>query len=245
MRIAALFVLSLTTATAAQAQSPATYVVRGMIADHDGHAIADAEVALVEREAPTRVVRSDTDGHFEMSGLAAVSPAILRLRIRRLGFAPRDVSVTFRDGEHRTAIEVTLDAAPAQLEGVSVTDLGGEGGSRLHDFYARKATNSFGRYIEGASIEKRRPLYVSEMLRAIPGVIVTASSRIGNTVKMRGCGPLLWVDGVRIPGAQLDEVARPGDVAAIEIYTSFAGIPAEFFDRTATCGTVVVWTKAK
>ena len=66
---------------------------------------------------------------------------------------------------------------------------------------------------------------------------------MGNVLLLRGCAPLVWVDGVRVPGAQLDEVAPPEDVAGIEIYNSFAGIPARYFDRTATCGTILVWLR--
>jgi hypothetical protein len=53
------------------------------------------------------------------------------------------------------------------------------------------------------------------------------------------------VDGVRLPGAELDEYTQGNDVAAIEIYNSFAGIPVQYFDRTAVCGTILVWTKSR
>jgi hypothetical protein len=45
--------------------------------------------------------------------------------------------------------------------------------------------------------------------------------------------------------AELDDVVQPGDVAAIEVYRDFAGVPAQYFTRTATCGTILVWTKVQ
>ena len=34
------------------------------------------------------------------------------------------------------------------------------------------------------------------------------------------------------------------EVAAMEVYYSFAGVPSRYFDRTATCGTILVWLKS-
>lgn len=44
-------------------------------------------------------------------------------------------------------------------------------------------------------------------------------------------------------GAELDEVVQRADVAGIEVYSALAGIPAQFLDRTAVCGTILVWTR--
>ena len=90
-------------------------------------------------------------------------------------------------------------------------------------------------------------------------VEITASNarEVGNIVRFRQCGvpgtgtsmertgPLVWVDGVRAKGAELDDVTQGEDIAAIEVYPALAGIPAQFFDRSAVCGTILVWTKTK
>ena len=243
--LAALAGLAAANAPGVRAQARTTYVVTGTVVDHDGHALPDADVALVVRDSLSHFVRSDTAGHFEMTGLTA---PVATLHVRRLGFAPRNVEVTISDAAHRTSIVVELEASAAQLDGMSVTEDSTSNediDEHMRDFYTRKSNNSFGHYFDAGTIEKRRPQWVSEMLRTVPGVSVSAGSRIGNTVRIRGCAPLVWLDGVRVPGVQLDEIARPADVAGLEVYSSFAGIPAQYFDRTATCGTVLVWTKAK
>jgi hypothetical protein len=142
-------------------------------------------------------------------------------------------------------ILIVLDPNPAELGTVKVQEMAAERDERLRGFYARKMANSFGRYFEQSDIERRHPQYLSELLRTIPGVVLAPSSRGGFAVRLRGCAPLVWVDGVRVPNAQLDELADPSDVAGLEVYSSFAGVPAQYFDRSANCGTILVWSRAK
>ncbi len=85
---------------------------------------------------------------------------------------------------------------------------------------------------------------MSQVVRTIPGVTLIPS-RFGSVVRLRGCKPLLWLDGVRLPGAELDELIHPSEVAALEVYPSWAGIPAQYFDRSATCGTILLWTRSR
>src|SRR6185312_12595303 len=90
---------------------------------------------------------------------------------------------------------------------------------------------------------KLLPEHASDALRGIPGVSVTPGHRLGNDVRIRGCVPLVWVNGLRAINAQIDDVVAGSDVAALEVYNSFAGVPAQYLDRTATCGTILVWLK--
>ena len=165
--------------------------------------------------------------------------------MRHLGYTPKTVDVIIKGADNSESVIVALEPNPAELNAVDVRATQNEPDARLREFYARKASNSFGHYMDAADFEKRHPQFVSEMLRQVPGVTLSASSRVGNTVRIRGCAPLVWVDGVRIPKTQIDEVTVPSDVAAIEVYSSFAGIPAQYFDRTATCGTILVWSRTR
>lgn len=225
----------------AHAQAVIHYRLTGTVTGLDGAAVPDAEVTIV---LPTgeRALRSDTAGKF----LAADLPvSAVTVRVRHLGYNPKSVDVTIKGGDNGSSIIVALEPNPAELNAVSVRAKGEVPDEHLREFYERKSTNSFGRFIDAADIEKKRPQFVSEMLRQVPGVQISASTRVGNTVRIRGCEPLVWMDGVRVPKTQVDELATPTDVAAIEIYSSFAGIPAQFFDRSATCGTILVWSKTR
>ncbi|HSQ29355.1 MAG TPA: carboxypeptidase regulatory-like domain-containing protein [Gemmatimonadaceae bacterium] len=226
----------------AMARQRTSYALSGTIADHDGKPVEGAEVTVIEHDSSTRRVRSDTAGRFELRSL--VTPTVT-LKIRRLGFASRIVDVAINGADRHSTVVIELEPVAAELAGVAVVDAADEPDARLRAYYSRKATNSFGRYIDGTLIETRRPQYLSEMLRSVSGVSISPSSRIGYRVLIRGCPPLVWLDGVRIPGAQLDEIIQPAEVAAMEVYNSFAGIPAQYFDRSATCGTILVWTRAR
>ena len=226
-----------------QVARPVTqYALAGQVTDGHGGAITDAEVTVTQDGAAARSVRSDTTGRFAMADLVTNTFSV---RGRRIGYEARTIPVTIPRSERRASLVVALEPMVTKLPGMSVVETEDEPDARLRDFRARRSTNSFGHYIERDVIDKRRPQYVSEVLRAVPGIYVQASRRIGNNVRIRGCMPLLWLDGVRLPGAELDETVQPQDVAAIEIYNSFAGIPAQFFDRAATCGTVLVWTRSR
>lgn len=225
-----------------QASEQIGYSLVGTVADHDGNPLEGAEISLIEHDTTTRLVRSDTAGRFRMESLPAAS---VTLHVRRLGYESKSVHVNITGSDRRSSVVIALDAAVAQLKGVSVVDVANEPDARLRDFYARKASNNFGRYVDQDNIEQRRPQFISDMLRRVPGVSVLAARRIGNIVRIRGCSPLVWVDGVRMPGAELDDVIQPAEVAALEIYNSFAGIPAQYFDRSATCGTILVWTRTR
>src|SRR3712207_4316935 len=102
-------------------------------------------------------------------------------------------------------------------------------GGRLREFYERKGRNAWGTFIEREDIERRRPMWMSNMLRMVPGVRVLPSrDGIGNAIRMRGCTPTVFVDGLPIREAQLDEVVYPSDIAAVEVYRSNAGMPPQF-----------------
>ena len=228
-------------APAAWAQTSVRYSVAGTVTGMDGAALPDAEVTIVAGRLDSVRVRSDTAGHFSASGL---SSSAVTVSVRRLGYQPKSIEVTLRESGSAPLV-IALDANPAELGTVKVREIAEESDARLREFYARRATNNFGRFIEQSDIEKRHPQFISEMMRSVPGVTLSASGRVGNTLRIRGCAPLVWIDGVRIPNSQIDEVVTPSDVAAVEVYSSFAGIPAQYFDRTATCGTILVWSRSK
>lgn len=222
--------------------SAARYAVTGSIVDIDERPITNAEVRVETRSKRVlRITQSDTAGRFAAERLDDV-PSVIH--VRAFGYAPREVAVSVSSTTHRASLTVRLEETAAKLSGVDVTTTRPDSDAKLAAYRERRGSNSFAHFVDGDEIAQRKPQFVSEMLRPIGGVTVTASDKLGNVVRIRGCAPLVWVDGVRMPGVQLDEVAPPDDVAAIEIYNSFAGIPSRYFDRTATCGTILVWLRS-
>jgi hypothetical protein len=230
----------------ARAQSPATIIpsaphsVAGTIADGDGNPIDGAEIELRHGDSTMRLLRSDVHGRFRIDTLPDGSNS---LRVRHLGFHERTVAVPAAD--RVATLFVKLDQSVAALDAMSVEGEGPDVNTKLREFYARAQSNHFGHFIDEQQLAQIHPQQTSDALRAVPGVVVRPSRRIGNEVRIRGCAPLVWVDGLRAPGGELDELTRGADVAAIEIYSSTAGVPAQYMDRTATCGTILVWLKVR
>lgn len=217
------------------------YTLSGRVVTAGGGAVASAEIIIVEPRTAERSAKADSAGRFEatLAGPSAV------LRVRGAGYVERTVYVTMKPDSHASTVTIELDPAAKKADGAMVADSVFDVDVKLRDFYARKAAvSAMAHFIDSVDIAKKRPRVLSEMLRPLPGIVLQPSSRVGNIVLIRGCSPLVWVDGVRMPAMQLDEVAAPDDVAAMEVYKSFAGIPSRYFDRTATCGTVLVWLKS-
>lgn len=217
------------------------YRVSGIVTDASGNPLENAEINLVSDGAARQVTVSGTDGRFRLGESSAGKAA---LQIRRLGYEERKINIIIGADNKSPFIEVLLRELPQKLEEVLVK---ADEQGRLREFAEHKRhPNNFGRYFDRGDIRKQNPSFASELFRTVPGVQIQVSSFGGNIVRVRGCQPMVWVDGQRLPGAELDEVARPSEIAGIEIYSSNAGIPAEYMDRNnRACGIIVVWTKSQ
>jgi len=112
--------------------------------------------------------------------------------------------------------------------------------------------SGMGRFIDEKEIERRRPIYVTDLLRMTPGVMVVPSPYGGEDVLMRGgaglgsglCRPSLVVDGIRVandPAFPINSLVGVNDVRTIEIYSRPAFVPGEF-QSLSGCGAIIVWT---
>ena len=213
-------------------------VVSGIVKDAVGAPIPEVEVGVVAGERLQQFVITGPDGKFLLSGVKA---GVVPIRFRRLGYAMQYMEVDARNAASST-LEIVLKTAPGELEDVMIA---ANDQARLREFYEHKAQrSSYAKFYEQDEIRRRGVMYASELFRSMPGMSMRNAPGGGNTIRIRGCQPMIWVDGQRIPNAELDEVASPGDIAGIEFYTSMAGTPAQYMDRTTrACGTVLVWTR--
>jgi outer membrane receptor for ferrienterochelin and colicin len=126
-----------------------------------------------------------------------------------------------------------------------VTISGNDPGKLREFFEHRDQRASFGRFFMQHEIRKIGVTSPSDLFRSVPGIVISTASG-GNTIRIRGCQPMVWVDGQRVPGAELDEVIHASEIAAIEFYPSNAGIPAPYVEReNRLCGSVLVWTRSQ
>ena len=221
------------------AHSAGPFTISGIVTDEGKEPIASVELVLTRRGENRRIFRTADDGKFSFDG---VPPGPVSLTARRLGYRASTLLVEVPGATPLNPLALILQIVPGDVAPVFV-----EGNdSRLDAFYMHKRQNNFGHFIERTEIERKGPVFVSELFRTIPGATLTASGRVGNIVRLRGCQPMIWVDGMRVPNAELDDVASPMDVGGIEVYNSWSTLPGEYMDRAgAGCGAIVVWTKSR
>lgn len=210
--------------------------ISGVVRDSADNPLSDAQLSLSRAGEPARLFRTGVDGTYSFS---SVAPGDVLVSVRRLGYKGSSRTISVTTGSGSNSIDFLLLALPNDIDEVVVES----SKQHLAEFYQRKATNTFAKFFEHTDIEKRNPLYLSEMLGTVSGAVITPKGA-GNQILLRGCQPMVWVDGMRAPGAELDDVARPGDIAGMEVYPSNAGIPPTYQDRNnRMCGAILVWTK--
>jgi hypothetical protein len=216
-----------------------SYRVSGVVTDTGRRPLAEVEITASDTGTSALRAKTDGRGRFE---LGPFPPGTLSLRARRLGYEQRTVQVDVRAEGEPSSVEIVLRAVPQELEDVHVT---ASSQGRLSGFYHRKQKGgTFARFLEEADISRMGARNASDIFRNVPGISFAASPNGGNAIRVRGCQPMVRVDDQRVPGAELDELVSPSDIAAIEFYASAAGIPAQYVERgNRLCGLILVWTK--
>ena len=235
---AAVFVAATLEGQEVRTLATADPVVSGIVRDHSGVPVSDVEVGVIRGDRLQQFFITAADGKFLISGVAA---GVVPLRVRRLGYAMQFLDVDARNPA-AAALEIVLRTVPSELDEVTIA--ADEG--RLREFYQRKEQRgTFGRFLDAAEIRRLGPTNSSDLFRTVPGIVIRSASG-GNTIRIRGCQPMVWLDGQRVLGAELDEVIQPSEIAAIEFYPSNAGIPAQYLERgNRLCGLVLVWTRTQ
>ena len=227
-------------AAPASATAQRTYRLTGVVTDPAREPVQGAEVVVITSRGPVQSATTDARGRFSLGEFAE---GTLSLRVRRLGYERRAMDVQVGAGGRDTSLEIVLPIIPAELENVLVSGAPG----RLNEFFQRREQRAaFGRFLDREQIRKKGPTNASDLFRNIPGISIKTNPSGGNAIRIRNCQPMVWVDAQRSPGAELDEVISPGDIAAIEFYPSSAGVPAQYLERNnRICGLILVWTKTQ
>ena len=216
--------------------------IAGVVTDVARTPVGGAEVTLERAPSRTAITATRTapDGKFSFTDLGSGS---VLLTIRRIGFRAYSRSLLADSLSANRPIHIVLESAPLTLDTVRVE---GVENSRMRDFYDRKKSRGSGHFMDREEIQQRNAAYTSDLLSRFPGIVVRPSSRGGNVVRIRGCRPGIWIDGIQANNAELDEVTRPDEIAAMEVYASSGGIPPEYRDRAGrNCGAIFVWTRIR
>jgi len=231
-------------------------VVGRVIDATSGAAIANADIRVesAERDGATATT-SDSLGRFSLR----INPGAPRYRVtvRHVAYTPTvaELSVGAQD---QVEVVIRMSVTALQLPPIDVI-----ASSRVRDhflervgYYQRKGAG-FGVFIDPEEIERRGPLYTTDLFRNVSGVrVVPMGGLRGNDIRItRGedpnCPPRVYIDrvivrqgGRMVTGdASIDALVQPAHVHSIEIYRSPAEIPTEFAGANVRCGVVLIWTK--
>lgn len=235
------FVALLAVASAAPAQT-----VSGRLVEpgRDGSAVGAARVQLLVAGQPRAEVTTDPEGRFFFRVPAA---GMYQLSADRLGYRASvtpPVSVGPMDS---LLLEFRIHPEEVVLEPLRVR----ADSRRIHPdhlaFYTRARVRSAGRYLTRVQIDSLNARRTTDLLRSLPGIVVTMNNRGRQTVQGRGgCHPVVFVDGYEIRDLApltVDEIVIPVDLEGIEVYPGAAGIPGEFIRRGDGCGVIAFWTR--
>lgn len=225
---------------ASEADRRSGFKVSGTVTDAGRKPIALVEIATLDSAGlPGRRTTTDDRGYFDLGRFAYGRVA---LTARRLGYEQRTIQVEVDPDGRSSSLEIVLLVLAERLDDVNVT---GAPPAKLQGFYERsRQARTFGRFFTEEQIRRMNPRSTSELFRNVPGVTLGSDQSGGNVIRIRGCQPMVWLDGQRMPGTELDEVIVPSEIAAIEFYQSSAGIPAQYLERgNRLCGLILVWTK--
>lgn len=215
--------------------------LRGLVLDSQGGTIPGAHVSI---EGSAGATISDAAGVFRFQRIPQGS---VTLNVRRLGYRPGQAIVQHA-GVAETAVEIRLVAVPEVLPTVEVRRAGNVSDSRLSGYNARREKR-VGHFVTRDQLDRRDSPRFADVLRGVPGVVVKPlrGSGGGRTVSMRGnCSPLVFFDGFPAAAGPMDlDMVDLSTVEGIEIYSSFATIPADFMSVAGgeRCGVIAIWSR--
>jgi hypothetical protein len=230
---------SLTTADTTPA--PAGTVV-GRVQSPEGTPIADARVEVRGTGVATQTTES---GSFELTG-APLGTRVLE--VAALGFLLRRPIVDVRPSAP-ARIELTLTPAPQVLPAIGVVAKRGKASS-----FEQRRNHAAGYFLTADDLERRGVRRFEQLFYAVPGFRVVPVGIGGSAVYSNRssslfgepCSPEIYVNGWRWP-VSLASGEPVGiwveDIAAVEIYSGPASVPAEFGGGQSRCGAIVVWER--
>lgn len=208
-----------------------TGVVRGV----GGLPLGDAQVRVLGARGTTV---SDARGRFSLGDLPSGTQV---LEVRRIGYLLAQQPVELRGG--RSVVQDVQMRRIVTLDSVRVLAQR----SLYRDFEFNRKANRFGKFFTVDSIERRHPLYASDVVRMLPGFRVVGFGLDARVVSSRGvsslggassCEANIVIDGMT---NQEINLINPYDIGAMEIYRP--GEPAPMQYNRNQCGVIVIWSR--
>lgn len=219
--------------------------LEGIVRTEAGTPLADVEVFV---EGTILRATTATDGRFLVARLPA---GWQRLIVRRIGYLPLQRDIRIETGKPLSLSLVMIRAA-LEMSPIAVTARREPSDSRLAGFRSRISKPGAGVIFTRERIEASSSRTVLDMIRTVPGLRVQPASRgsgIARTVRLRGgrCPPVVFIDGFAASGPEFDlESMDLNMVEGLEVYSSSASAPSEFFANARgqeQCGVIAIWSR--
>jgi TonB family protein len=225
----------------ARANGQALGNVTGTVTDTAGAPLLGTEVTV--DGARVRAF-SDDHGVFHLGG---VPYGARTLSVRRLGFAPAQVSVQVAEGGDAT-VAVRLRLLATTLPPVVVRPTRMNYTGRLAGYYERLEKKSNGYFITRDQIDHENTRLLGQLLQHVPGVTAMRGRGGITGIRLRGrtCWPLIWIDGTPMPSGEVDlDSFSPTSIHGIELYLGSTTAPARYmYTRdVSSCGTILIWSR--
>lgn len=242
---ASLFTLAalLVTATAAHSQT-----VSGRLFDGNSRRPVLLGVVVLMDTAMVLLDRTYTDEQGAFM-LEAPRPGSYYVAAARPGYTPRMDGILELTAGSAVTVSFYLLPTAIALDTLVVSARREKTEPYLHSqgFYDRKDMG-FGHIITPEMLERSVATTMAELLRGIPGVIVSGDLR-GTAVRVRGpvgpCVPRVYVDGAvaaTVAGeAIVEDFVDVEQLAGVEVYTRVSSAPMQYAGLT-NCGVILFWT---
>lgn len=205
-----------------------------------GLGIAGAEVRI---DGTAFRALTDERGAFRFADGTATSAT---LHVRRLGYVPRDVTVSVV--ESAAPLDIVLVSSAHPLATIVVRAERTKYTGRLAGYYERLERRSIGTFITRADLERERPSQITDMIQRAPGVNLARGRPGMLRVRMRGrdCSPLIWLDGAALSLGDVDlDAFSPASLEGIEMYLGASSAPQRYQAARGKneCGTILLWSR--
>lgn len=221
--------------------------VRGTVMDRTtGRPVVGAELTLLDEERSTR---TDSLGRY---AFAQVTPGVVRMRVRALGF-PVEFMTFDLDERQFAERPIILVSAPQTLPSVDV-----RGDAPATDYrmvgFERRRQRGRGQYLTEADLLRLGAGDIASAVKNLRGVTFECGDTPnGGSFGRGGCFVRMARAPMRcLPEYVVDDMSMNdfgpmtpmSDVIGIEVYTGPSDVPGEYAGRNAGCGVIVIWTRS-
>ena len=220
--------------------------VSGTVTLADGASSAGTRVEAVGTDI---VATTNASGEFTMRGLPSGTRLLLA---RHLGYVVETVPVNLTSHETQH-VALTLPKFVPMMDPVLVTARRSAALDQVG--FGQRSRGGTGYFLGPDRLKNMHPLYLTDILRQVPGLRVVHTPTGDRIVSLRSTGLSLnprsgggcvqfFVDDMPFTEFQPGEInsfVTGGEVVAVEVYQGMA--PAEYTRGGGSCTTIVLWTR--